>query len=574
MSGAEAAGLAGLASAEAHLARGAFDEAGQALLDAASRLSDTRALCRCAELLVIARRDAAATELAERIARERPDCFAWCWHFAGHMRAKGDLQASQRVLAAARAAMPKANGDCLRAELGLALGLPSVYTSRAELDGIRARFLQGLAQFAAKYTTAEIGRIGATPEDLSWSNFLLAYHGQDDRAPQAQFGDWMSAGLAALLPDCVQVAVAPPRARPRVAFVSSSFHRCTVGFYFAAWIEYLAHAEWDVVLVHVGTRRDQLSERLARAAQSELTLAGSIAENARALRALSADLIVYPELGMDREVFALAALRLARRQACAWGHPVSSGLPSIDAFISCAAMEPADAASHYREQLITLPGLGTRYLSPRVPDAPSRNELGLPAQRPLYLVPQALFKLHPDHDAVLVEILRRDPRALFVLFELRAPSGVLRTRERLLRAFAAISAQPQQHLHWFVECSRLDYLRINLACDVMVDSLHWSGGNATLDALHCGLPVATCPGAYMRGRQSAAMLLALDCAELIAHTPQQLAEIAVAIAHDAPRRARLKQKIATNLPRLTASDAPLQALDRALRELLHTAPPG
>jgi len=231
-------------------------------------------------------------------------------------------------------------------------------------------------------------------------------------------------------------------------------------------------------------------------------------------------------------------------------------------------MEPEDATAHYREQLIALPGLGTRYLSPRVPDAPARAELGLPAHRPLYLVPQALFKLHPDHDAVLVEILRRDPQALFVLFELRAPSGVWRTRERLLHAFGSVVAEPEQHLHWFAECSRLDYLRINLACDVMVDSLHWSGGNATLDALHCGLPVVTCPGRYMRGRQSATMLTALDCSELIAGTPQQLAELALAVAHDAPRRTQLKQKIAANLPLLTASDAPLQALDRALRELL------
>jgi len=568
MTGADAAGLASLTRAEALLARGAFDEAGKALLEAAAQLSDTAALCRCAELLVGARQDAAATDLAERIARKQSADFAWCWNFAGHMRAKGDLLASRRVLAAARDAMREEGGNRLRAELGLALGLPSVYTSNAQLEDIRAQFAQGLAQFTAKYTSVEIRRIAAAPEDLSWSNFLLAYHGQDDRALQSDFGDWLSAGLGVLLPACAEAASVPPRTRPRVAFVSSSFHRCTVGFYFAAWIEYLARVDWEVVLVHVGTRRDQLSERLGRAAQSELTLAGTIAENARALHALAADLIVYPELGMDRDVFALAALRLARRQACAWGHPVSSGLPSIDAFISCAAMEPADAAGHYREQLITLPGLGTRYLSPRVPDAPTRAELGLPAQRPLYLVPQALFKLHPDHDAVLVEILRRDPQALFVLFELRAPSGVWRTRERLLQALGNVSARPEQHLHWFAECSRLDYLRINLACDVMVDSLHWSGGNATLDALHCGLPVVTCPGSYMRGRQSAAMLQALDCAGLIAQTPLQLAEIAVAIAHDASRRAPLKQKIAANLPRLTASDAPLQALDRALRELL------
>lgn len=554
----------------AALARGALDEAAQQMRVLATHSSTPEHLSRCAELMLAARCDADATTLAERIAREQPGAGEWCWHFAGHLRAKGDLDGSRRVLAALRDATPEPRVR-LRAELGLALGLPSVYASTAQLHALRTEFAQRLAHFVAKYTTAELGRIGATPDDVSWDNFPLAYQGENDRALQTQFGDWLTAALRALVP-LAALPAASLRARPRLAFVSSSFHRCTVGFYFAAWIEYLARCDWEVVLVHVGTRRDQLSERLARAAHSELSLAGGVAENARQLHELAADIIVYPELGMDRHVLALAALRLARRQVCAWGHPVTTGLPTIDVFLSCAAMEPEDAQQHYRERLITLPGLGTRYLSPRVPDMPARSELGLPPSRPLYLVPQALFKLHPQHDEVLTEIVRRDPDALLVLFELRAPSGVRRVRERLLHALGTVTTRPEHHLHWFAECSRLDYLRINRVCTLMVDSLHWSGGNATLDALHCGLPVVTCPGRYMRGRQSAAMLQALDCAELIVQSPLQLAEIAVALAHDAPRRARLAEKIHTHLGQLTHSDAPLQALHRALHDVLEGPP--
>jgi protein O-GlcNAc transferase len=154
-----------------------------------------------------------------------------------------------------------------------------------------------------------------------------------------------------------------------------------------------------------------------------------------------------------------------------------------------------------------------------------RQQLADVRQRLLFQ--STLFKLHPDNDSILMDIVRHDPDALFVLFELCSPSPIRRVGERLLHPLAQISAQPQQHLHWFAECTREEYLRINRACDVMVDSLHWSGGNASLDALHCGLPVVTCPGRHMRGRQSAAMLRTLDCAELIAQSPQELAQIAV-----------------------------------------------
>ncbi len=102
----------------------------------------------------------------------------------------------------------------------------------------------------------------------------------------------------------------------------------------------------------------------------------------------------------------------------------------------------------------------------------------------------------------------------------------------------------------------------------MIDGLHWSGGNTTLDALHCGLPVATCPGEFMRARQSAAMLRALDCGELIAQSPEELAHIAVSIARDRARRDDIVARIRRNLPDLTQSDAPLHALDQALRTIV------
>lgn len=305
-----------------------------------------------------------------------------------------------------------------------------------------------------------------------------------------------------------------------------------------------------------------------RLARENIVLPTNIADSARAIRALDADIVLYPELGMDGFVFALAALRLAPHQVCAWGHPVTTGLPTIDVFLSCTEMEPLDADSHYSEKLIRLPGIGTKYTSPHIPIAQAPASLGLPTDRPLYLMPQTLYKLHPASDRILVEIVRRDPRAVFVLFELRSPSPALLVRDRLLRALSAVSKSPHAHLFWIPECSRDDYLRVNQACSVMIDTPHWSGGNATLDALHCGLPIVTCPGTFMRGRQSAAMLRMLCCDELIAANIEGLADIAVAIAHDRDRRNRIAERIRERLPAMIQFDAPLLALDAALRSLI------
>jgi CRISPR-associated protein Csy1 len=236
-------------------------------------------------------------------------------------------------------------------------------------------------------------------------------------------------------------------------------------------------------------------------------------------------------------------------------------------------MEPADAASHYTEALHVLPGLGTRYPPPPIPGRAPRARLGLPDDRTLYLVPQSLFKLHPDNDAVLARIVEKDADALLVLFASPERGATDSVRKRLIGALRDVAGRPEKHLLFLAQRTREEFLRVNAACDVMVDSLHWSGGNTSLDALHSGLPVATHPGAMMRGRQSAAMLRTLDCAELIADSARDLAALCVEIANDPPRRASLSARIRDGLPRLTESDESLVALNDVLRRLLAPAAP-
>ena len=60
-------------------------------------------------------------------------------------------------------------------------------------------------------------------------------------------------------------------------------------------------------------------------------------------------------------------------------------------------------------------------------------------------------------------------------------------------------------------------LRVNRSCDVMLDTLHWSGGNTSpWTRTPCALPMVTLPGEFMRGRQSYAMLKAMGLDDLIA----------------------------------------------------------
>ena len=65
----------------------------------------------------------------------------------------------------------------------------------------------------------------------------------------------------------------------------------------------------------------------------------------QAILADAPHVIIYPEVGMDRVSAQLAAQRLAPVQCNAWGHPDTSGLPTLDYYLSSDLMEPPDGAA-------------------------------------------------------------------------------------------------------------------------------------------------------------------------------------------------------------------------------------
>jgi predicted O-linked N-acetylglucosamine transferase (SPINDLY family) len=101
----------------------------------------------------------------------------------------------------------------------------------------------------------------------------------------------------------------------------------------------------------------------------------------------------------------------------------------------------------------------------------------------------------------------------------------------------------------------------------MLDTLHWSGGNTSLDALACGLPIVTLPGALMRGRQTAGMLDVIGVPDLIAADRADYLRIACRLADDAAWRSELRERIALAQGRLFDDPAPIARLQAFLQEV-------
>ena len=499
------------------------------------------------------------------------------WTFLGEIVSgrddlPGALDAYQRSL--------QLRPDDLTTTARAALLLPNIYASQAHLVASRERYARGVDYLAANAETLSRAVTRERFGDVAPSNFLLAYQGCDDTVLQRRYAAFIHTLALQAMPE--QAIPLLPRAtagrRIRVGFCSRFFFISTVGNYFASWITDLDRRVFEVFVYHKHVVEDDLAAHFRASADHYVQGAENFSFFLQRIAADALDILIYPELGMDQMCFLMAALRLAPVQVCAWGHPVTPGHPNIDYYISCAAMEPANAAAHYNERLLTLPGIGTRYDLPTVSKqvaSKSRSDYQLPDDAHLYLFPQSLFKVHPANDRLLVAAMANDPKGVLVMFAGQNEGVTQKFVARLSAAFAEQNLSPQGRVKLLPYLSHDDYKRVNALCDVMLDTLHWSGGNTSLDALAMGLPIVTVPGEFMRGRQTMGMLTLLGIDELIASSTDDYLAIAKRLATDKRYRDEVSAKILASLPRLFNDPAPPKALGELLQQMVHKniAPP-
>jgi CRISPR-associated protein Csy1 len=510
---------------------------------------------------LLRRRDDHANAMrAINLAIERAPERATGWTARASLLAEMDQEeTARREFAAAWGRFP---AD-LRSALGASLTLPHVYASHAHLEESRAAYAQGLERLHTAADRFQFRDAEAALVESRWTNFYLAYQGRDDRGLQSRYGGFQRRVLERAAP-----ALFEPRRRRgargrlRVGFLSHYFYNCVVGRYFSSWITRLDSSRFEKFVYYTNAWVADDTRRIMAACDTFRHVAGRpLAAIARQVIADELDVLVFPEVGMHPDIVTFAALRLAPVQCMAWGHPTTSGSTQMDWYVGCGAMEPPGGQAQYSERLALLPGLGTHYEMPRLEGEARRAEFGLPEGRTLYLAPQSLFKLHPDNDALVARILAEDPGGIAVMFESTHAQSTRTFRARLDGALSAAGVDSARVRMLKPDLQHAAYLRLNAACDVMLDSLHWSGGNTSIDAIAAGLPMVTLPGALMRGRQSAAMLAAIGLDELVTADRDAYVAKAVALGRNADLRRDVRARMQSRREALFGRDEPLRALE-------------
>jgi protein O-GlcNAc transferase len=356
------------------------------------------------------------------------------------------------------------------------------------------------------------------------------------------------------------------RDRVRVGVVSAHFHDHSVwNALLKGWFQRLDRGRFALEAFYLGTEFDEqtrLAQSMATHFEHEPI---SLRQWVQAISRRRPDVLIYPEIGMDSMTSRLASLRLAPVQIASWGHPQTSGLPTIDYYVSAQDLEPERAQEHYSERLVLLPHLGCSYPSRRIaPTSVATTGLRIDPAVPTLVCPGTPFKYAPRHDEVFAEIARRLGRCTFVFFTYRIAELSERLHDRLRRLFRERGLDADEFVSFVPWQSPGQFRGLMERAHLFLDTIGFSGFNTAMEAVECALPVVTREGRFMRGRLASGILKRMGLQELVAPTEEAYVELAVRICRDDAYRAHLRERLKAQRNILFDDAAPVQALEQFL----------
>ena len=435
------------------------------------------------------------------------------------------------------------DGNFLQARWGYVMAqIPAVSRTDEEQRAAPQQFARELGKLRTwlrtNRTPAAFRAVGAQQP------YYLAYIPDNHRAVLAEYGALSSTLMAAAKPRSAAL-VQSVGSKCRVGIVSAHIHSHSVWHAIVrGWIEHLDPAQFEIHLFHTGSTRDAETEWASRRVARLNHGLGDWTKWAATIADSGLDVLIYPEIGMDSTTVRLASLRLARTQLASWGHPITTGLPTIDAFLSAAAFEPEGAPAHYTEKLICLLGVGCCYrpfnTKPIKPDLATWNIS--PGDRVL-LCPGTPFKYSPRDDALLVEVARRCQPCKLVFFRAEPESLSILLEQRLRQAFQAAGLDFDQFVRFVPWQKQAEFFGWLDRADVFLDTVGFSGFNTAMQAIERGTPIVAWEGSFMRGRFASGTLRTVGLDEWVADSAASYAGLAARLCEQASTRDEVRSRL-------------------------------
>ncbi|MBN3909474.1 MAG: tetratricopeptide repeat protein [Nostoc sp. NMS1] len=514
----------------------------------------------------------AAIESYKQAIKIRPDVDYIYYNLGALLRDRSKIEEAVQTFEQAVKVTPNYNP----AKFGICISqLPIIYSSVDEIEFRRNQYQQHLQNLAQSYQlTNQEERAKASDAVGSLQPFYLTYQGLNDRNLQQTYGEMIYQIMSSRYPQDCEPLILPnldKNQKVRIGIVSGFFcNHSNWKIPIKGWVENLDRNEFELFGYYTAVKKDYSTISANKVFDKFVQGVRSIEQWREAIKEDKLHILIFPEFGMDSMTIKLGCLRLAPIQMTSWGHPDTSGLPTIDYYLSSDLMEPENAQEHYTEKLVRLPNLSIYYTPLEIqPQELKKADIGLKEDEIFFWCCQSLYKYLPNHDDVFPLIAKElgNSKFVFIKHEIEDITEVF--RQRLNHAFAALGLDYENHCLFLSSMNESKFAGTTALADVFLDSIGWSGCNSTLESIAHNIPVVTLPGELMRGRHSLAILKMMGIEETIASRKGEYIQIAIRLGKDAAYRQYISRQVAENKHKLYGDLKPVRALEDFILQLVN-----
>ncbi|MBY0407638.1 MAG: hypothetical protein K2Q01_08090, partial [Rickettsiales bacterium] len=229
--------------------------------------------------------------------------------------------------------------------------MPQIFMSAEEGRQASARFIQNLDALMQ-----EGFKVSDPIAELPFFPFYHAYSGQNCKPlmeKMAAFFLQACPSLAYEAPHCKQ----PREGKTplRIGFVTELMHTDTIMMFFAQMLEGLAKDKaLEVVLFSISRVPHSGGQAVPKGIEKFMSLPIHLPTIRESIAAEALDVLMYLDIGLGQCAYFAAFSRLAPVQ-CTWGgHPVTTGIPTMDYYLTAQDAEPQHPEMHYTEKPVLL----------------------------------------------------------------------------------------------------------------------------------------------------------------------------------------------------------------------------
>lgn len=283
----------------------------------------------------------------------------------------------------------------------------------------------------------------------------------------------------------------------KIGFISNNFRNHSVARDRTGVIKNLSKDIFDIHIIYFNIYKDDIYfANLWNSGCKNILLTGNFDNYIKQIEDLNLNILIYCDIGMQEETFMLAHCRLAPIQLTTWGHSETSGIDTIDYYISSSLYENVDCYNHYSEKLILHKSLCTFYydkyydISYKLRDKNFKLDLN---NTKYLLYSQYLHKISEHDFNLFIDIFNKISNIKIVFINgTNIKDNIIKINNKL-----------NNYKNRYIITNSLqtgNFYQVIKDSFLLLDSYPHGGCNTSLEAFYFNKIILTKPSQFLRGR--------------------------------------------------------------------------